>query len=646
MMRRIVILCLMAIATTSAFAQLKVMTDTTNIRLTEVEISASRTAATLGKTGRVVAVITKEQLQGMNIQSVSDAIDYIAGVDMRQRGPEGIQNDVSIRGGSFDQVLVMLNGVNMTDPQTGHLSMNLPVDLSAVERIEVLEGPGARAYGPNAFSGAINFVTGTQNNNQLAASAQGGSFGFAKGTINGTIKSGKLTSFAGVNYSRSDGHHENTDFDQYGLFYQGRLDYGSENLEFQMGYLDKSYGAFAFYTPVLPNQYEQNRTINSSLKFSTQGNLVKITPIVYWRRNHDRFELVRGNPTTYNYYYHMTDVYGSSLNANVKWAAGVTAIGADIRAENIWSNNIGNLMAEPIEVPGEDGKQFTKSYSRQNTMLFLEHTYSHNALTVTAGAIANRNSGYDFNTSFYPGIDVSYVLPNAMRFYAGVNTSLRMPTFTDLFYNNPTAQGTINLKPEEMTAYETGVKYYTAQWQAHLGGFIHQGYNLIDWVRESGTASKYVATNVANMTTMGVQTTVGYTPERGDALAVVVRSLSADYMYLTQDKEAQPGIDSRYVMDYLRHKLVLRLEHNIYKYITASWSYRYQDRMGWYTNAIATKQNYTPIGLVDLQVTYAKPNYSVFAGATNLFDIDYEDIGNVPQPGRWIRGGMAVKLNW
>lgn len=160
------------------YGQLLAQNDTTitnkKINLQEIEVSARRTPVIYSEIGRVVTVISKKEIEALPVQSVDQLLEYVAHVDVRQRGPLGIQADVSARGGSFDQVMILLNGINITDPQTGHLSLNLPVDFSNIERVEILEGPGARIFGSNAFSGAINFITGSANQSNLKANVMAG----------------------------------------------------------------------------------------------------------------------------------------------------------------------------------------------------------------------------------------------------------------------------------------------------------------------------------------------------------------------------------------------------------------------------------------------------------------------------------------
>ena len=151
----------------NASAQTEIIYVNQDQKLDEVVVSALRTPVTYSQVARVVTVMERDEINAAPVQSVQDLLEHLLNVDVRQRGNHGVQADVSIRGGSFDQTMILLNGVNITDPQTGHLSMNLPVDLESIERVEILQGPGARVFGPNAFSGAINFITGTKNKNNL-----------------------------------------------------------------------------------------------------------------------------------------------------------------------------------------------------------------------------------------------------------------------------------------------------------------------------------------------------------------------------------------------------------------------------------------------------------------------------------------------
>ena len=126
--------------------------------LDDVEVTGSCAPLALGQAVRMVTVLSREEIQAAPVQSINDLLKIAVGVDVRQRGPIGAQTDVSIRGGTSEQITILLNGISICDPQTGHNAFDLPCDISDIERIEVLEGPAGRVYGTSSLVGAINIV--------------------------------------------------------------------------------------------------------------------------------------------------------------------------------------------------------------------------------------------------------------------------------------------------------------------------------------------------------------------------------------------------------------------------------------------------------------------------------------------------------
>jgi iron complex outermembrane receptor protein len=155
-----------------------------SFELGEVVITAGRTPVEAQQAARIVSVITKSEIERSPVQNLNDLLRFVAGVDVRQRGAFGAQADISIRGGTYDQTLILLNGVNVTDPQTGHHNLNLPIDLESIERIEILQGPAAKSFGPNAFNGAINIITGNSKHNHIRSSGMVGQYGLKKASVN------------------------------------------------------------------------------------------------------------------------------------------------------------------------------------------------------------------------------------------------------------------------------------------------------------------------------------------------------------------------------------------------------------------------------------------------------------------------------
>jgi len=625
-------------------------TDSINkkIKLEEIEVSARRTTSVYSEVGRVLHIISRQEIEELPVYSVQDLLKYAMNVDVRQRGPLGIQADVSIRGGSFDQVMILFNGINVTDPQTGHLSLNLPVDMQSIERVEILEGPGARVYGPGAFSGAINFVTGTKSEDNLTVNVLGGEHGLYNASANTTIKTGKLKSYAAANVASCDGYINNTDFKNHSLFYQGQLDFGQEKLDVQVGYNDKAFGANSFYTPRFPNQFEQNKTTFASLKMSA-GNKINVSPALYWRRHQDRFELFRNNPASWysTHNYHLTDVFGGNLNMVIPWALGKTSVGGEVRSENVWSNVLGHMMDTTINVPGEEAK-FTRSYQRTNVSTFVEHVYTYQKLSVSAGVLMNWNSALGLGLDFFPGLDVSYWITDEVKLFGSANKTLRLPTFTDLFYNGPSNIGNPYLEPEEALTYEGGLKIVNAWFQGQSSVYFREADNLIDWGRIVGE-EKYKTRNLSTMNSWGFQAQgrvnfkklVGTNP---------ISSIELGYAYIDQDKNKPNGYESVYVMDYLKHKLNMGATFQLYKNVGASVNMLYQDREGEYIKYVGDAYEeqataYAPFWLTDLRLYWSNKKYKVFVDANNVFDKQYYDLGNVVQPGRWVKAGVQLNLN-
>ena len=133
--------------------------DPSVVTITEYTVSGERIKNTYQEEGKSVLIIDKEQLKNTPDVSVAEILVQHAGVDIRQRGANGVQADIGLRGSTFDQVLILLNGVRMSDAQTGHNSLNIPLDVSAIERIEIIKGAGARVYGQNSLAGVVNIIT-------------------------------------------------------------------------------------------------------------------------------------------------------------------------------------------------------------------------------------------------------------------------------------------------------------------------------------------------------------------------------------------------------------------------------------------------------------------------------------------------------
>ena len=619
------------------------------VEVEEVVISAQRTPVAFSQTAHIVQIIAKEELANAPVHDLQDLLKFASAVDVRQRGNNGVQADISIRGSSFDQVLILLNGIQLNDPQTGHHNLNLPVSYDAIDRIEILEGPSARLYGPNAFAGAINIITGQASSPQITGRISSGQYGFLETAISSSFQTGKLTNSFSGDYKRADGSLQNRDFNISNLFYSGNWVFPTGKLQFQGGYTDRGFGANDFYTPAYPNQYERIKTTFASVKATSDGTL-HLSPSFYWRRNQDRFELFRdfeNAPTWYKMHnYHLTDTYGSNLSGWVTTGFGKLAFGTDFRSENIWSTVLGKEMNAPTSVPGESGIQFKYADSRTNLSLFGEYSHHFGTIDLSGGAMVNSNSSLGRKWQIYPGFDLGWKIIRPLKLYLSINKSLRLPTFTDLYYKSATNVGNPDLRPEEALSVETGLKYGNEWMTSNVTLFKRWGENMIDWVRQPNE-TVWNAKNLTNLNTAGFEFNTRLNPSKLFEKKLFIQSLDFSYGFMTQDKESGTFI-SKYLLDYLKHKVDIRLTHAIAKHLNASWLFSYQDRNGTYTSWTGSKYGdevkYKPLWLVDSRLNWIRNQFTFFVEANNLLNITYYDYGNVEQPGIWGKAGIVIKL--
>ena len=633
---------------------LPVATDSLKIgeqHLDEVLITGSRAPLTAVQSAKIVEIVTHDQIERAEAHTLNDVLKLSTGVDVRQRSGFGVQTDISINGGTFDQITLLLNGVPLSNPQTGHNAADFPVSISDIDHIEILEGSSARIYGSSAFSGAVNIVTRTPSRTGGRVNIEGGSFGtFGGDAAVSWNPSASLQQLLSGGYMQSDGGTANSNFRKRRGFYQGGFNSTFIRLNWQAGITSQDFGANTFYSARFPNQYEATRRYIASASaairpFAHSDNTTaasfEIKPMLYGHRNYDHFQLIKGmTGAQKGENYHRLDVYGAAIDLNLSWLLGKTAIGADVRKEHIMSTAYGQLLdsARWIAIKGTD-RMYNKRADRTNTSLFLEHNVVLNKVTISAGIMANRNTALDNDFRFYPGIDISYRPNNHWRLYAGWNKALRVPTFTDLFTANSAQQGNLNLKPERNSTFKIGSRFTTTGIEAMATMFYSRGRNMIDWVYETATSTRYHALNIGKLNNMGFSTEArlnlsqllfSQAETKGEPVLMKV-----GYAYIHQKHTTnQPIYRSLYALEYLRHKVVVELSHPIVSHLSASWALRWQQRMN----------GYKPYAKVDGKLTWREQRWQIYLKADNLTCHRYYDLGSVLQPGLWIMAGAGITL--
>jgi iron complex outermembrane receptor protein len=625
----------------ATFAQTDSVGVSKNVDMDEVVIGGRKKATTYSEQTRAVMVITKDELGALPASTLGDLLEHVAGVDIRQRGGHGVQADLMVRGGTFDQVLILLNGINITDPQTGHHNLNIPIDYDAIDRIEVLHGPGARVYGQGAFSGAINIITIPKNDNEINASILIGEHGLLKTGTTINHKGKRFSTKIAASTAKSNGYTANTDFNSVNFFTHSKIAALKGQLDLQAGIQDKGFGAQAFYTPKFPEQFEKTSTLFASEAYSlTLGNFT-VNHSAYFRKHYDRFELFRRNsPVWYtSHNYHTTNVAGATLGGNFDYGIGKFRFGGEFRHESILSTNLGDILMSPVKVKGEDSIYYTKGKFRNWGNIFIENSFYVNDFSVSAGGMVT--FGQIDKPQISWGADLGYNLTQNIKVFASANSTFRAPNFTDLYYTGPTNEGNPNLKPEKAITYEFGVKNQTLKTSSSILAFFRDGKDVIDWVKFTPEQIKWTTYNYTNISSYGFEASFSHIFTKTNPL---ISSCLISYSYTETNRESGEVI-SYYALDYLKHKVTVSANHKVWNKLYFNWLVIAQSRAGTYTDFVSnTEKEYSPFAMVNTKITWNDRHFSVFADIQNITNKKYFDIGNIPQPNRWISAGASFTI--
>ena len=580
----------------------------TTIALQDVEIAGERIQTRFSQSARSMDILQRSDIEQLPVQNVAEILSYVPGVDNRQRGPQGVQADVGIRGGSFDQTLVLLNGIKLSDPQTGHHLLNLVVHPDQIERIEVLKGPGTRIYGPNAFAGAINIITKPGAQKGLSGSLSGGQHGLYQGNIALHLPVGKWQQTLSAGLNGASGYRFNADFSMANVFYDAQRQLGIHKIYTMAGYNQRAFGANGFYANEnFKDQFEKTKTIFAAAGWKMGEGNWKSDLRSYYRQHEDDYFFNRQRPSDFHNH-HISRVGGVEWNGSIDNAFGTSAFGAEWRYESIVSSNLG-------------------IHQRQIGGFYGEHRLSGKKWQLTPGIYLNGISDYGWRA--YPGVDMAFFPAKGLNLYANLAQSFRVPTYTDLYYQSPANLGNPNLLPEQAWTYEIGSRYFYKAFLLSGAVFVRDASRLIEWVRPDAL-SPWQANNFIEVVSRGAEAELQFKRSKG-----LLRSARIGYTYINAGFAVQSGLQSRYILENLRHQMVLAAVLQLPAKIQASATLRIFERMN---------QN-EAFAISDVQLSRKLwKQGELFVQATNVFNTPYREIGTVPMPGRWMRLGLRFRL--
>jgi iron complex outermembrane receptor protein len=605
-MNRFKFLTLIALlATTYSFSQ----EDQKQEILDSIMITSSRIDLPFSKNSRTITVITSEDIKKSTATNAADLLQNITGIDVRRRGIDGMQSDIYIRGGHFNQTLILIDGIKTEDPQTGHHTMNMMIPLEAIERIEIIKGPAARIFGQNAFLGAINIVTKNHINDNIILDTKTGSYDRAFFGVTAATNLKKSSYQIHFSNNSSKGYRDNTDFKNQNYFIKSSIKTKNQPVQILATLAERKFGANNFYTnsPSF-NEYEETETSLVGISSKFVKNNVVIKPKIYWKRNQDMFLLKREDPN-FSRNFNISNKVGAEVNTSYTSKIGITGFGIDIAKVSLSSNNLGD-----------------QNRTMFNT--FLEHrfAFANDKLDITPGVSLNYFSDFDFHA--FPGLDIGYRFNNQLKIYGNAGYSYRIPTYTELYINIPNfLSGNNTLNPEKALSEEIGLTYTVNNIQMSSAFFIRVSKDLIDYVKLTENSPLFVAQNIRKITTTGFEISTSYNFKINNQS----QNIKLGYTFLEDNFHNTSVFASRYLINSsIKHHFTANLNLNLFKLFQPSISYKYVERP---TNSYS---------IIDAKISAQIKPFTVFILANNIFNTSYTENNFVPMP----KGNILFGLNY
>lgn len=573
-----------------------------------ITVTGTRLAVPLGTSGRFVEVLTHDEIEDHGVHSLPELLQLFPGLDVRRRGVYGVQADLSIRGSSFEQVQVLVDGVPMSNPQTGHHTLDLPVPVDAIERVEVLYGPGSALYGANAAGGVVNIITrsgGEQTGAHASAEVYAGEHSLSGGNGDVTWSSERAGSHRlSVERAESSGYRPGTAFDNSVAFYQGKV--GAVDLA--AGTSNRDFGANSFYSTRFPDEIESTeaRFARAAWSGRAAGTALRVQAAGRW--HHDLFILDRHDPSLLANR-HRDRSLDFQLQARRETAAGTVEAGTGWIAEDLDSTNLGQR-------------------SRDRFVSFAGLVGERGRLGWRGALHADRVEG---SWEVHPSLALSFLVGDG-HLRASAGSAYRLPSFTELYYLDPVSAGNAALEPEHSWTYELGYDRVEKAGRLGASAFERRGRDLIDFVQAPGD-TLFRAVNLRRVTTRGIELVAAR--RLGSAAAAGAPTLTASYSYLRSTGDEPPGV-SVYVFDYLEHRAVARLEGGAPAGVrwgaVASYNQRHEGDSWVRLDGRVSKR---------LPIVQILP-VELFLEVDNLTDEHYVERGEIEMPGRWAVVGLRL----
>jgi iron complex outermembrane receptor protein len=555
---------------------------------------------TEGESSRSVETIDIQQAPLLFSEPAS-ALRTDSSVDVQQRGPMGLQADISIRGGAFGQTLVLLNGFRINDAETAHFNFDLPIPIGALAGMDVLHGAGSTLYGADALGGVIDVRTARPSQSELRLRAGVGSYGINQQAVTASYVRGPWSELLAGGRDFSTGFIPDRDYRSETLMNESRTTTRLGETDILLAGSDRFYGADQFYGP-----YPSTERTKEWFGGLTQQLGDRTTAQVAYRRHTDIFVLYRNNPAVYKNQ-HIDQSWQGTLRRRDDVGKHVHLYyGAEENTDQIFSNSLG-------------------LHGRNRTALYLDGDVRGERGTFSAGVREEILSGGRTVTA--PMASGSYWLAKQrVKVRGSVGYGFRIPTYTDLNYKDPTHLPNPNLKPEHAWNYDGGVDWYATNRVAlSLTGFTSQQYDAIDYVRPN-SASPYQAQNLRNFRFTGIESSANIRFTAGSQVRLA-------WTRLFGAAAALDGLQSQYLFNYAVNNA------------SAEWTagvrqVSLRSRLG-----VTERYQQTPYATLDISAARNAGWWRPYLQMTNLANTGYAELAGIRNQGRAFVGGVEIVLH-
>jgi vitamin B12 transporter len=610
------------------------------VDLNPVTVTASRTLQKITATGRAITVVDGQQFAQLPVNSLDELLKYVPGVEVQQRGPAGAQGDIIIRGGTFQQVLVLLDGIKMNDPVTGHFSGYIPIAPYEIERIEILRGPASAIYGAEAVGGVINVITKTFSGVQKSKSANAlasvglGEYGLVQGNVGFYKNTGKMN-LAGGLYSNNS-HGQLLRGNNRGYFYNTT---GSASAGFALpkqwqlfvrSSIDRrSFAAQNFYT-TFASDTATEKVVSwwNQVKLARQTDRNSDAIDVVYKQLRDKFQF--NSRAAFN---DNRSVFTAVQYVHTARTSEVVTVnyGAQADWRSIRSNDRGN-------------------HGTAHGAVFMGASVAHKNWHVNPAIRLDYDE--NFGLEVLPQLNASVQLKRFV-IRANAGRAIRSADFTERYnnYNKPLVTsgsiGNPNLSAERSWSYDAGVDYVSQHFKLSASAFWRTQGDVIDWTptpyaqmpRQENlvpTGRYALANNLKSVDTRGIEFDMAISRRWGrhhlfvSAGATLLKSTSSD------------SVPSFYIIAHARAMVQGSLIYHYGRW-TFSGNTIYKERQR--LEAAAIQASISPsycVANLRLQYRFYKQLEAYFA-VTNVGDLRYSDLLGSRMPGRWMMGGVSLR---